>query len=136
MFTLFRSGGETCEKRSSVPATQKTLHTALSGEAFLDISDTHTVHHSLALCQSLLCPVILNSKNTLRWNIDFLSNFCSLCSWMLGKDSILRSHPSCTLFFCKETQGVFVCSFRYYIFSCAFHYGTIKRWILFIFSTW
>ena len=67
-----------------------TFSTALSSGAFLDISDIHTVHHSLALCQSLLCPIILNSKNTQWWNIDFLSNFCSACSWMPSKDSTLR----------------------------------------------
>ena len=31
-----------------------------------------------------------NSKNTQWWNIDFLSDFCSACSWMPGKDSTLR----------------------------------------------
>lgn len=69
-----------------------TSSTALSSETFLDISDTytHTVHHSLALCQRLLCPIILNTKNTQWWNIDFLSSFCSDFSWLPGKDSTLR----------------------------------------------
>ena len=88
-----------------------TFSTALSSEAFLDISDTHTAHHSLALCQSLLCPIILNSKNTQWWNIDFLSNFCSACSWMPGKDSTLR----------RSVLDPTLCSLKRYIASSYSH---------------
>lgn len=68
-----------------------TSSTPPSRETLLAISDTHT--HCAPFTCSLsepLSPVILNSKNTQWWNIDFLSSFFSGFSWMPGKDSRLK----------------------------------------------
>lgn len=99
--SVFRSKGKMNSKLLSKPATLDNLfYCFVKWGIFRHFRHTHTVHHSLVLCQSLLCSIILNSKNTPWWNIDFLFNFCWDISWMPRKDSTLGTvlHPAlCSL---------------------------------------